>query len=82
MCFLSQLTFRSPIRYQHDKELMVAAEGMYTGQVCASSPPNLQLPPRIHWGGAVLHLGATSHRRRLCQTSPVPPGTYARVLHF
>ena len=28
-----QLTFRSPIRFQHDKELCVAAEGMYSGQV-------------------------------------------------
>jgi hypothetical protein len=26
------VTFRSPIRYKHEKELMVAAEGMYTGQ--------------------------------------------------
>lgn len=28
-----QVTFRNTIRYKHDKELMVAAEGMYTGQV-------------------------------------------------
>jgi len=31
------VTFRNPIRYKHDKELMVAAEGMYTGQVRALS---------------------------------------------
>ena len=30
--FAPQVTFRSPIRYKHEKELMVAAEGMYTGQ--------------------------------------------------
>ena len=30
--FSPQVTFRSPIRYKHEKELMVAAEGMYTGQ--------------------------------------------------
>jgi len=29
---LAKVTFRNTIRYKHDKELMVAAEGMYTGQ--------------------------------------------------
>lgn len=28
----SQVTFRNPVKFHHDKELMVAAEGMYTGQ--------------------------------------------------
>ena len=27
-----QVTFRNPVKFHHDKELMVAAEGMYTGQ--------------------------------------------------
>jgi hypothetical protein len=30
---LLQVTFRDPIRYKHQKELFVAAEGVYTGQV-------------------------------------------------
>jgi hypothetical protein len=37
-----QVTFRNPIKFHHDKELMVAAEGMYTGQVrrlCAAASP-------------------------------------------
>jgi len=29
---LAKVTFRHPFRYRHDKELLVAAEGMYTGQ--------------------------------------------------
>merc|ERR1711884_871550 len=29
---LAKVTFRHPFRYKLDKELMVAAEGMYTGQ--------------------------------------------------
>ena len=39
-----QVTFRNPIKFHHDKELMVAAEGMYTGQVrspCAAGLPLL-----------------------------------------
>ena len=32
------MTFRSPIRYKHEKELMVAAEGMYSGQARARAP--------------------------------------------
>ena len=30
---LPQVTFRDPIRYTHQKELFIAAEGVYTGQV-------------------------------------------------
>ena len=30
----SQVTFRHPIKYRHQKELFIAAEGTYTGQVC------------------------------------------------
>jgi ribosomal protein L2 len=29
---LAKVTFRHPFRYKHQKELFVAAEGMYTGQ--------------------------------------------------
>ena len=29
---LARVTFRHPFRYKHQKELFVAAEGMYTGQ--------------------------------------------------
>jgi large subunit ribosomal protein L8e len=29
---LTKVTFRHPFRYKHQKELFVAAEGMYTGQ--------------------------------------------------
>jgi len=29
---LAKVTFRNPVKFHHDKELMVAAEGMYTGQ--------------------------------------------------
>lgn len=29
-----QVTFRDPIRYKHQKSLFIAAEGVYTGQVC------------------------------------------------
>lgn len=29
---LARLTFRHPFRFQHQKELFIAAEGMYTGQ--------------------------------------------------
>ena len=28
----AQVTFRNPVRYQHQKELFIAAEGMYSGQ--------------------------------------------------
>jgi len=31
--FVPQVTFRDPYRYRHQKELFVAAEGLYTGQV-------------------------------------------------
>lgn len=30
---IMQVTFRNPIRYQHQKELFIAPEGLYTGQV-------------------------------------------------
>ena len=33
-----QVSFRSPIRYKQDKELIVAAEGMYTGQARTAGP--------------------------------------------
>ena len=26
------MTFRNPVRFQHQKELFIAAEGMYSGQ--------------------------------------------------
>ena len=26
------MTFRNPVRYKHQKELFIAAEGMYSGQ--------------------------------------------------
>ncbi len=29
----SQVTFRDPYRYKHQKELLICAEGMYSGQV-------------------------------------------------
>lgn len=35
----SQVVFRDPIRYRHQKELFIAAEGMYTGQVRHRSAP-------------------------------------------
>ena len=31
---LAQVTFRNPYHYRHDKELFIAAEGVYSGQVC------------------------------------------------
>ena len=31
-----QVSFNSPIRYGKAKELFIAAEGMYSGQVCCS----------------------------------------------
>lgn len=30
---LARVTFRHPVRYKHQKELFIAAEGMYTGQL-------------------------------------------------
>eukprot|EP00955_Chlamydomonas_euryale_P045627 353200-Chlamydomonas_euryale.AAC.7 len=30
---VSQVTFRNPYHYKQDKELFIAAEGVYTGQV-------------------------------------------------
>lgn len=30
-----QVTFRDPVRFKHQKELFVASEGMYSGQVRA-----------------------------------------------
>lgn len=30
---LAQVTFRNPYHYRHDKELFIAAEGVYSGQV-------------------------------------------------
>lgn len=30
---LARVTFRNPIKYKQDKELFIAAEGLYTGQV-------------------------------------------------
>ncbi len=31
---LAKVTFRNTIRYRQDKELFIAAEGLYSGQVC------------------------------------------------
>ena len=28
----AQVTFRNPVRFKHQKELFIAAEGMYSGQ--------------------------------------------------
>lgn len=56
---LARVTFRHPFRYQHQKELFVAAEGMYTGQfVYCGKKANLMvgnvLPLRSIPEGAVV----------------------------
>ena len=33
MSYRVQVTFRDMIRYRHDKQLFIAAEGVYSGQV-------------------------------------------------
>ncbi len=39
------MTFRDPVRFKHQKELFVASEGMYSGQVRSGSFGQLQSRP-------------------------------------
>ena len=41
-----QVSFNSPIRYGKAKELFIAAEGMYSGQVCYSYSVDCYLATR------------------------------------
>ena len=40
----TQVTFRDPYRYRHQKENFIAAEGIYSGQVNSSGAHGLAAP--------------------------------------
>lgn len=68
---LPQVVFRDPVRYKLQKVLTVAAEGTYSGQVCASSrqPSCGRAGPLAavrQWAQAAAAAGPKQQQRRLC----------------
>lgn len=55
------MTFRDPVRFKHQKELFVASEGMYSGQVRSDSLGQLQSRPGC-WVGSPATAAVTNQQ--------------------